>query len=151
MKVSSKAVVIAVAGAALAGGVLTAPANANSPQTDSASTLVIHKRGDGTEPPAELGDPEEWGVVEIAMDDSTGGPATKKIVEVGGGKWSYGWMALTSGKRCYSNYYHLKKKHGSTAQLGGMTSKDVVKANETSNASVTGPGRHTCVTYWSKY
>ncbi|GGT54619.1 hypothetical protein [Streptomyces coeruleorubidus] len=33
--------------------------------------VTVHKRGDGTKPPAELGNPSEWGVVVIKMDDST--------------------------------------------------------------------------------
>ncbi|MGH4032881.1 lactococcin 972 family bacteriocin [Actinomycetota bacterium Odt1-20B] len=150
MKVSTRFAALAVASAALVGGALAAPATADSPQTDTVGTIITHTRGDGTTPPAELGDPEEWGVVEIPFDDA-GGISTKKIVKVGGGEWSYGWNVVADGKYCYSNYYHYKVKHGSTAKLGSRTAKDIEEPNHTSNAHLTGAGRHTCQAYWSKY
>jgi hypothetical protein len=58
MKVSGRSVALAVAGAALATGVLAAPATADGSQVGTVGTVTVHSRGDGTQPPAELGNPK---------------------------------------------------------------------------------------------
>ncbi|MGJ5754991.1 lactococcin 972-like bacteriocin [Streptomyces puniciscabiei] len=151
MKVFGRCMAFAFAGAGLAAGVLTTPATADADQTRTLSaTVTIHTRGDGTQPPAELGNPKEWGVVKLTMDDSAGSITPKTIVEVGGGKWSFGWNAVTDGKDCYSNYYHPKVGHSSTAKIAGGSDYDWSRANQTSSAHVTGGGAYTCYAYWSK-
>lgn len=86
MRISSKSLALGFASVVLAVGGLATPAAAGGPQAatvagDGAVVAVdgsevgqvtIHKRGDGTEPPASLGNPSEWGVVEIEMDASAG-------------------------------------------------------------------------------
>ncbi|MFF1698873.1 lactococcin 972 family bacteriocin [Streptomyces sp. NPDC058257] len=150
MKILGKSIALAVAGTALAAVALATPAAADSSQLDTIGTITIHTRGDGTQPPSELGDPEEWGVVELAIDDSAGSVTPRTIVEVGGGKWSYGWKAVTGGKYCYSNYYHSRVKHGSTVKIAGHTVKDTAAAGYTSNANKTAGGAYTCKAYYSK-
>ncbi|MFI8092660.1 lactococcin 972 family bacteriocin [Streptomyces sp. NPDC086080] len=79
--------------------------------------MEIHTRGDGTQPPAELGDPAEWGVATIT--DATGDFTAQTVLNIGGGKWSYGKNYTTDGQYCYSNYYHPSVMHGSTVKLAG--------------------------------
>ncbi|MFC9842209.1 lactococcin 972 family bacteriocin [Streptomyces sp. NPDC060223] len=150
MKVSGRSIALAVAGAALATGVLAAPATADGSQVSAVGTTT-HIRGDGTQPPAELGNPTEWGVVELTMNDSAGSISPMTIVEIGGGTWSYGWYLTADGKYCYSNYYHHDVMHGSTAELGGSSIKHVVVAGEYSNAHLTGGAGYTCNAYYAKY
>ncbi|MEU6513679.1 lactococcin 972 family bacteriocin [Streptomyces sp. NPDC046978] len=153
MKVSGRSIALAVAGAALAAGVLAAPATADASQANvgTSAAITVHTRGDGTQPPAELGNPKEWGVVELKMDDSAGSVRPMTIIEVGGGTWSYGWNAVTGGKYCYSNYYHGSVQHGSTVKIAGDSLKSVVVAGETSNAHLTRGAAYTCETYYAKY
>ncbi|MFF0227561.1 lactococcin 972 family bacteriocin [Streptomyces sp. NPDC004629] len=152
MKISGRSVIFAVAGAALAAGGLATPATADGAQLGASDTIIVHHRGDGTQPPPELGDPEEWGEVTFTMDDSSAGSVTPKvIVEVGGGTWSYGWYLTTGGKYCYSNYYHHDVRHGSTVKIAGDTAKDIVGPNDYSNANLTRGAAFTCSTYYSKY
>jgi hypothetical protein len=88
MKLFGRSIALAFAGAALATGILATPATADSTQIGATSALTVHTRGDGTQPPAELGNPKEWGVVKLTMDASAGSVTPKTIVEVGGGKKS---------------------------------------------------------------
>lgn len=151
---------------ALAVGGLAAPAAADGPQTATVtadSTVVAadgsqigqvttHKRGDGTEPPAELGNPIEWGVVKIEMDASAGSvkPMSEACVNASGGKWCYGWYySAGDGKYCYSNYYHHTKDHKSSVKIAGSTdSSGWVNAGRTANASRTAGLAYTCYTYY---
>lgn len=156
MKVSGRTVALAVAGAALAAGTFATPATAAAHKVSSAGSggvagVTVHTRGDGTQPPAELGNPKEWGVVKLTMTASTGLVSPKTIVDAGGGKWSYGWYATTDGKYCYSNYYHGDVWHGSTVKIAGGSYKSVVAPGDYSNAHMTAGMAYTCYTYYAKY
>ncbi|URN15575.1 MULTISPECIES: lactococcin 972 family bacteriocin [Streptomyces] len=139
---------------ALASGTFATPAAAGEAGVNPvmSSTVSVHTRGDGTQPPAELGDPKEWGVVELTLADlaeSDVRPLT--VVQVGGGTWSYGWQARNDMKYCYSNYYHGGVTHGSTVNMVGRIVKDVKPAGQTSNANYTAGLAYTCYTYYAKY
>lgn len=117
----------------------------------------MHHRGDGTQPPAELGNPSEWGVVTFKMDASTGsfGPQSQACLSPSsGGNWCYGWQAreVSPGvvnKYCYSNYFHQTKGHSSTVKLAGNTRRAWAAARNTSNANLTAGLAYTCSTYYS--
>ncbi|MFE7579200.1 lactococcin 972 family bacteriocin [Streptomyces sp. NPDC057521] len=163
MKINGRSVALVVAGAALAVGGLVTPATAGGSQLSAVSsasasgaTVTVHHRGDGTQPPAELGNPSEWGVVTIKMDDSAGTvrPLSEACVNASGGDWCYGWYTteVSTGvfhKYCYSNYYHYTKGHSSTVKIAGATKKDWAAANSTSNAHLTAGFAYTCSTYYS--
>ncbi|MGR3936785.1 lactococcin 972 family bacteriocin [Streptomyces sp. BRA346] len=151
---------------ALAVGSLATPAAADSPQAATVTAngtvvaangseigqVTIHKRGDGTEPPAELGNPSEWGVVKIKMDASADSvrPMSEACVNASGGNWCYGWYTTTGGKYCYSNYYHRTKDHKSSVKIAGtLYSSGWVDAGDTSNANATAGLAYTCYTYYS--
>ncbi|MFE1337161.1 lactococcin 972 family bacteriocin [Streptomyces sp. NPDC058733] len=157
MKVSVRSIALGAAGAALVAGVLAAPANASSGQVAGAPHrggvpgVTVHVRGDGTQPPAELGNPKEWGVVKFTTDGSAGSRSARTIVEAGGGKWSFGWYATTDGKYCYSNYYHYTVIHSSTVKIAGGTRKDVEGPDIYTNAHLTAGMAYTCETYYAKY
>ncbi|WP_405501745.1 lactococcin 972 family bacteriocin [Streptomyces niveus] len=148
MKISGRSVVFAVASAALTVGTLAAPAAADG---SVRSNVVVHTAGDGTQPPAELGNPKEWGVVTLTLDDLAGSVTPKIIVEAGGGTWSYGWEARNDRKYCYSNYYHRTVNHGSTVKIAGGSVKAVAFPGETSNANRSAGFAYTCETYYAKY
>ncbi|MEW2136638.1 lactococcin 972 family bacteriocin [Streptomyces sp. NPDC005409] len=76
-------------------------------------------------------------------------PAT--VIDVGGGKWSYGWYERSGLKYCNSNYYHGSVEHGSTVKLAGTTMTDRKPAGEYSNANLTAGFAYTCYTYYAKY
>ncbi|MFE2922868.1 lactococcin 972 family bacteriocin [Streptomyces goshikiensis] len=121
----------------LLGGFL-APVASASPSATTAratQTVELHKRGDGTNPPAQLGNSKEWGV-----------PAS-------GGKWCYGWYLTgvdATQKRCYSNYYHGSKTHSSSVKIGGSyINSGKTSPNNIANASWTTGAAYTCYTYYS--
>lgn len=122
MKISGRSVIFAIAGAVLAVGGVAAPATADIHHPSaSGATITVHHRGDGTQPPAELGNPSEWGEVTFKMDASAGTvtPLSESCVTPSsGGTWCYGWYAKQSGatplKYCYSNYLQSTKGHAST-------------------------------------
>ncbi|WP_371799506.1 lactococcin 972 family bacteriocin [Streptomyces sp. NBC_01707] len=163
MKITGRSVAFTIAGAALAVGGLVAPATADSSQLSASAiastpgaTVTVHHRGDGTQPPAELGNPSEWGVVTIKMDAAAGSvsPLSEACVSASGGNWCYGWYTteVSTGvfnKYCYSNYYHYTKSHASTVKIAGGTRKDTAPANATSNAHLTAGLAYTCSTYYS--
>ncbi|MGW4685461.1 lactococcin 972 family bacteriocin [Streptomyces sp. NPDC004244] len=161
MKTAARSVAFAVAGAAIATAGLATPAAADASATASASafgaTVTVHHRGDGTQPPAELGNPSEWGVVTFKMDASTGsfGPQSQACLSPSsGGNWCYGWQAreVSPGvvnKYCYSNYFHQTKGHSSTVKLAGNTRRAWAAARNTSNANLTAGLAYTCSTYYS--
>jgi hypothetical protein len=109
--------------------------------------VTFHKRGDGTKPPAELGNPSEWGVVVIKMDDSAVTP--QACIGASGGNWCYGYNLTTDGKYCYSNYYHSTEFHHSTVKIGGGTISGYAAPGKTSYANLTAGAAYTCNTYYS--
>ncbi|MEU2395542.1 lactococcin 972 family bacteriocin [Streptomyces sp. NPDC007369] len=154
------AIAVAIGGfvtPAAAASPLGAPVAADgTPIASDVSVVEIHKRGDGTKPPAELGNPSEWGVVKITMDDSAiraMGALNEACVPASGGNWCYGWYLTgvdATQKRCYSNYYHYSRSHRSSVKLAGVTVHSGVKApNETANASRIAGAAYTCYTYYS--
>ncbi|APU40109.1 lactococcin 972 family bacteriocin [Streptomyces sp. TN58] len=159
MKIAGRSASFAVAGAAIATLGLTTPATADAAATASASaaTVTVHHRGDGTQPPAELGNPSEWGVVTFKTDASTGSfsPLSRTCISPSsGGTWCYGWYAreVSPGvinKYCYSNYQHQTKGHSSTVKLAGNTRRAWAAAGGTSNANLTAGLAYTCSTYYS--
>ncbi|MEV1052479.1 lactococcin 972 family bacteriocin [Streptomyces sp. NPDC049887] len=159
VKIAGRTVAFAIVGAAIAGVGLAAPAAADASTTASASGAIVtvHHRGDGTQPPADLGNPSEWGVVTFKMDasaDSVGALSEACVNPSSGGTWCYGWYTteVSPGvfhKRCYSNYYHLTKGHSSTVKIAGGTHRAWAAARSTSQASLTGGHGYTCYTYYS--
>ncbi|WP_079403518.1 lactococcin 972 family bacteriocin [Streptomyces sp. 3211] len=159
MKISGRSVAFAIAGAAVAAVGLATPATADASAAASASgaTVTVHHRGDGTQPPAELGNPSEWGVVTFKMDAaaaSFGAQSQACISPSTGGNWCYGWYAreVSPGvinKYCYSNYYQNTKGHSSTVKLAGSTRRVWAAAGNTSNANLTAGLAYTCSTYCS--
>jgi hypothetical protein len=152
MKASGRSIAFSIAGGFLAAGTLAGPATADSAQVPAAGavTVTAHTRGDGTQPPAVLGDPKEWGVVEFTAG-STGGIRPKTVLDIGGGTWSYGKDLTTDGQYCYSNYYHPKVMHGSTVELAGGSNKAVEAKGKWSYANMTAGAAYTCKTYYAKY
>ncbi|MFF5968002.1 lactococcin 972 family bacteriocin [Streptomyces collinus] len=121
---------VVAASAAVVAGALASPASGATPQ-----------------PPKELGNVKEWGMVEIKVDpNSPVAPATTK--DVGGGTWTYGTELVADGKRCYSYYFHGSKLHNATAKIGAGSIKVGEKAGKTAKASKVGGGAFTCYTYW---
>lgn len=160
MKMSGKLLVLTVASAALAASVLGAPAvaagselgtptAAAGSQLGVSSTVEFHTRGDGTQPPAELGNPEEWGVATFTIDDSTGPFTTQTVVPASGGTWSYGWELRNNLKYCYSNYFHNTKYHSSSVTLAGTHLTGTAAPGGTSNAHLSAGLAYTCSTYYS--
>ncbi|MFJ9546074.1 lactococcin 972 family bacteriocin [Streptomyces erythrochromogenes] len=58
-------------------------------------------------------------------------PAAATQSDVSGGTWNYG----TSGNNVYSNYFHVKNCHGSSAQGSYLAQSGNVDAGKTSYAS----------------
>ncbi|WP_073767600.1 lactococcin 972 family bacteriocin [Streptomyces sp. CB02923] len=167
MRISGRTLALGFASAALTVCSPATPAAADSPQATTvaadgtvitaddseAGHVTTHKRGDGTEPPAELGNPSEWGVVKIQMTASahSGRPDQEACVNASGGKWCYGWYTdFNPGKYCYSNYLHETKWHRSSVKLGsGSRSSGSVKPGSASNAHLSAGLAYTCYTYYS--
>ncbi|GLX19759.1 hypothetical protein EF910_00665 [Streptomyces sp. WAC07149] len=159
MKISGRAVAVSIASAAIAAVSLAAPAAADTSVAASTSgaTVTVHHRGDGTQPPAGLGDPSEWGVVTFKMDASTAsfGPQSQACISPSsGGTWCYGWSAreVSPGvvnKYCYSNYLHGSRGHSSTVKLAGDTRRAWAPAGGISNANLTAGLAYTCSSYYS--
>lgn len=107
---------LGIFGAALAVSSIATPAAAYGPRSgiSTGDTVVddglipgqpvIHERGDGVNPPAELGDPSEWGVVKLEINDSPALVQGNTCENVTHGKWCYGYDLVSAGKKCYSNY-----------------------------------------------
>lgn len=134
---------------AVAGGDISVSASGSTP-----GQVVIHKRGDGVKPPAELGNPSEWGVVNIDMSDSAGSASSlaNACQEPGsGGTWCYGWKKVPGGKRCYSNYLHGTKWHSSSVIVLSEIYRSGSRApGEIANASNGSVGlAYTCAAYYS--
>ncbi len=158
MRISGRSMALGFASAALAVGSLVAPAAANGAQTATGTAdgsgvgqVTTHQRGDGTKPPAELGNPSEWGVAKIKVNSSAHSvrPDQEACVPTSGGKWCYGWRTTTSGKYCYSNYLHGSKWHASSVKIAGSKrSSGWVKPGSASNAHLTLGLAYTCYTYF---
>src|SRR5690242_4694686 len=96
--------IFALAGAALVVGGVTAPATANAGHSSASTTagtsgvtITVHHRGDGTQPPAELGNPSEWGEATFTMRTSAGTvtPLSESCISPSaGGTWCYGWYSV---------------------------------------------------------
>lgn len=102
----------------------------------------------------ELGDPEEWGVATIEMDDSTIKPLVEACTNPpSGGKWCYGWYltgSTATQKYCYSNYYHGTKTHKSSVTIAnGSVSSGWVAKGDYSNANRTAGAAYMCNTYYA--
>lgn len=160
MKISGRSVVLGFVSVALALFSFATPAAADASQavTVTANGTVVaadgskvgqvtfHKRGDGTKPPAELGNPSEWAAVVIEMDDSNVTP--KACIGASGGNWCYGYNLTSDGKYCYSNYYHPTKDHHSTAKIAGGSNKAYAFAGQTSYANRTAGAAYTCEAFY---
>lgn len=112
-----------------------------------ASALASPASGATPQPPKELGNVKEWGMVEIKVDpNSLMAPTTTK--DVGGGSWTYGTEVVTGGKRCYSYYFHGSKLHNATAKIANGSLKVGADAGKTAKASRTAGAAYTCYAYW---
>jgi hypothetical protein len=133
-----------------------APSLADAPATAGAAasgaTVTLHHRGDGAQPPAELGNSSEWGVVTFKMDASADSvsPLSEACVNASGGKWCYGWYTTGVGsKYCYSNYLHQTKWHSSTVKIADLWMRATAAPGDASNAHHTAGLAYTCSTYYS--
>ncbi|MBA5226014.1 MULTISPECIES: lactococcin 972 family bacteriocin [Streptomyces] len=160
MKKFMKSMLLGISGVALAVSSFAAPAAAYVPQgeADGANTVaaieddlvpgepVIHERGDGVTPPAELGDPSEWGVVKLEIADfSAQGNTCKNVTH---GKWCYGYDLVSDGKKCYSNY-SANVKHKTTVRVRNVDhSSGWVAKGKTSYAHSTQGAAYTCYAYY---
>ncbi|MGX1794702.1 lactococcin 972 family bacteriocin [Streptomyces albidoflavus] len=168
MRKFDRSIALGFASAALAVSTSVTSASADAPQTAVGTTTEVitladgtevgqvthHQRGDGTQPPAELGDPEEWGVATIEMDDSTIKPMIEACTNPSsGGKWCYGWYltgATATKKYCYSNYYHGTKTHKSSVTIAnGSASSGWVAKGAYAKANRTTGAAYTCKTYYA--
>ncbi|WP_146046129.1 lactococcin 972 family bacteriocin [Streptomyces cahuitamycinicus] len=161
MRISGKSIVLGFVSVALAAFSLATPAAADASQaaTVTANGTVVaadgskigqvafHKRGDGTKPPAELGNPSKWGAMVINIDNSPS--AAQGCIGASGGNWCYGYELTTDGKYCYSNYYHGTKMHHSSVKIGALKGSGYAAAGKTSYANRTGGGAYTCETFYS--
>ncbi|MFD5445970.1 lactococcin 972 family bacteriocin [Streptomyces tendae] len=102
------------------------------------------------QPPAFLGDVSEWGMVEIKIDDTSSQVTPFTTKDVGGGSWTYGTKLTSSGKLCYSYYFHGSENHKSTARIGDGQTTATNSAGYTSRAERTAGAAWTCYAYWGK-
>ncbi|MEU1534101.1 lactococcin 972 family bacteriocin [Streptomyces fagopyri] len=152
-----KSIALGFAALALAVSGSTMSAAADAPESTGNpynATITYHTRGDGTRPPAELGDPAEWAEASFKMDESVIQPKVEACTNPdSGGKWCYGWYltgATATSKYCYSNYDHQTKTHKSSVNIGNVAvSSGWVAAKQTSNAHRTTGSAYTCKTYYA--
>ncbi|MFD7001311.1 lactococcin 972 family bacteriocin [Streptomyces mirabilis] len=164
MKRFGKSILFGISGAALAVSSFATPAAAYGPQsgTGTGDTVVeaigglipgqpvIHKRGDGVKPPAELGNPSEWGVVKLEINDSAVQAKGNTCENVTHGKWCYGSESASggTGKKCYSNYI-ADVTHKSTVRVINIDhSSGWVAKGQTSYANHTQGAAYTCYAYY---
>ncbi|MDQ0683312.1 hypothetical protein QF032_002357 [Streptomyces achromogenes] len=169
MKSFGKSIFFGISGAVLAVSALATPAAANAPQGGTGTATVaeasdglvigqpvVHKRGDGVSPPAELGNPSEWGVVKLEINDSAvqlKGPAAlneNTCKDVTHGRWCYGQEVTSAGtgRKCYSNYI-ADVKHKSTVRVINIDhSSGWVAKGKTSYAHHTQGAAYTCYAYY---
>ncbi|WP_432056779.1 lactococcin 972 family bacteriocin [Streptomyces sp. bgisy022] len=163
MKILGKLVLFSISGAAIAVSSLATPATAYDPQSGTDIGIraigvsdglipgqpVIHKRGDGVNPPAELGNPSEWGVVKLEINDSAVQIQGNTCKNVTHGKWCYGYDLVSAGKKCYSNYI-ANVRHKSTVRVRNVDhSSGWVEKGKTSYANSTQGAAWTCHAYYS--
>lgn len=166
MRKFGRAITLGFVSVALAAFSAVTPAVADVSRADTAtssarvldlSTLkagqpVMHKRGDGVKPPAELGNPSEWGVVKIEIPKSGGSvrPLGGTCKQVTRGQWCYGWEPAGSLKKCYSNYLASVNHTSSVRVVNVDYSSGWVRAGLTSNAKSTAIGHaYTCYSYYN--
>ncbi|MGW4300452.1 lactococcin 972 family bacteriocin [Streptomyces sp. NPDC004646] len=149
MKKFGKAILFGISGAALAVSGFATPASAHGSQSSLIpGKPVIHTRGDGVKPPAELGNPSEWGVVRLEIKDSAVQPKGNTCENVTHGKWCYGYDLVSAGKKCYSNYI-ADVKHKSTVRVQNVDhSSGWVAKGATSYANSTQGAAWTCFAYY---
>ncbi|MFF3889220.1 lactococcin 972 family bacteriocin [Streptomyces sp. NPDC001914] len=162
MKNFGKLMLFGLSGAVLAVSGFAAPATAYSSQSGTGTgnavveaddglitgQPVIHKRGDGVNPPAELGDPSEWGVVKLEIKDSAVQLRGNTCENVTHGKWCYGYDLVSAGKKCYSNYI-ADVKHKTTVRVQNVDhSSGWVAKGATSYANSTQGAAWTCYAYY---
>ncbi|MFB7260563.1 lactococcin 972 family bacteriocin [Streptomyces nojiriensis] len=164
--ISRKSIVLGFAAALLAVGGLATPSVADTRNdaiaagegavvaADGAQVgqIVVHKRGDGAKPPAELGNPSEWGevVLKITPSNTFSPMSTEACVPASGGNWCYGYYYITTGKHCYSNYYHSSKTHKTSVEFGNWSGNSGwVNSGETAYTAAEGGAAFTCKTYYS--
>ncbi|MFD9651121.1 lactococcin 972 family bacteriocin [Streptomyces mirabilis] len=164
MKRFGKSILFGISGAALAVSSFVTPAAAYGPQsgTGTGDTVVeasgglipgqpvIHKRGDGVKPPAELGNPSEWGVVKLEIKGSAVQAKGNTCENVTHGKWCYGSESASggTGKKCYSNYI-ADVTHKSTVRVINIDhSSGWVAKGQTSYANHTQGAAYTCYAYY---
>ncbi|WP_405880675.1 lactococcin 972 family bacteriocin [Streptomyces sp. NBC_01136] len=76
----------------------------------------------------------------------------KTVVSAGGGTWSYGTVADSSGlKGCYSDYLHNSKYHSATAIIANGTDKEYANSGYWADAYAYAGWAYTCHVYWSTY
>ncbi|MBT2407058.1 MULTISPECIES: lactococcin 972 family bacteriocin [unclassified Streptomyces] len=164
VKKFGRSITFGIVSVALAVCSFATPAAASSPQSDiatgnarieatdglAAGQPVIHTRGDGVKSPAELGNPSEWGVVKIEINDSSVQPLANTCKQVTHGTWCYGWQSAgTDGKKCYSNYI-ADTGHTTTVRVRNIDySSGWVPKGETSYANVTIGLAYTCYAYYN--
>lgn len=160
MRTFGRSLLVGLTSAALAAFAVATPAAADGTQdTDNAGIVdlkagqpVIHKRGDGVKPPAELGNPSEWGVVRIEINPSAGAfqPTGNTCKQVTHGTWCYGWQSAgLDGKKCYSNYL-ASTEHISSVRVRNIDySSGWVGKGQTSYANVTIGLAYTCYAYYN--
>ncbi|MFJ2240985.1 lactococcin 972 family bacteriocin [Streptomyces sp. NPDC087859] len=100
---------------------------------------------------AEESEPTEWGMAAIEVDPTSTSVTPMSAKLVGGGVWSYGTELTSSGKRCWSHYYHDSKKHSATAKISVFSTKVYASAGNTAKASETWGAAYTCYVYWGVY
>jgi len=164
-----KSIFFGISGAVLAVSGLATPAVAYGPQGGSGADTVVaatdglvvgqpvvHKRGDGVVPPAELGNPSEWGVVKLEINESAvqlkrpSALNENTCKDVTHGRWCYGQEVTSAGtgRKCYSNYI-ADVKHKSTVRVINIDhSSGWVKKGEVSYAHHTQGAAYTCYAYY---
>jgi len=162
VKKFGKSIFFGIAGAVLAVSSFATPAAAYGSQsaTGADNTVVeadnglvtgqpvIHQRGDGVNPPAELGNPSEWGVVKLEIKESAAQLRGNTCQDVTHGRWCYGYDLVSAGKKCYSNYI-ADVKHKTTVRVQNVDhSSGWVAKGDTSYANSTQGAAWTCYAYY---
>lgn len=86
------------------------------------------------------------GGVELTNQDVT--PFASK--KVGGGTWEYGTKKSGGYKIAYSYYWHPKKTHGASAQVGASSpARACVAKNKVARAEKKRKSKETAYVYWN--
>ncbi|MFJ7416427.1 lactococcin 972 family bacteriocin [Streptomyces sp. NPDC098077] len=159
MNRSGKALAAAAVFAMAASGALSTTGSAVAVSPDPQVWSISYDASDSVTPPAELVGPDgeqptEWGMFVYPADTETGTVQPTVVESVGGGTWNHGTGAGLGGghgKKCWSNYYHSKKKHSATAILSSQNVRTTKAAGVWANSTAYGGTAHTCYTYWGVY